>query len=143
MEFEKIDILELLPQKPPFVMVDRLLYCDRETTTTSFVVCEDCIFCDNRRLSAAGIAENIAQTCAARMGFINKYICHDEVKIGFIGAIRNQEFFRLPAVGETIVTQIDTVQEIFRTTLVNAKVSAGDEIISTCEMKIAITEKGV
>jgi predicted hotdog family 3-hydroxylacyl-ACP dehydratase len=141
MEFEYIDIQELLPQQPPFVMVDRLLHCDLKTTRTAFTVREDNIFCDDACLSEAGIAENIAQTCAARIGYINKYVTHDAIKIGFIGAIRNQEFRYLPRVGETLVTQIETIQEVFQTTLVKATVHVNSELITCCEMKIAITDK--
>ena len=140
MEFEKIDILELLPQQPPFVMVDKLLYCDLQTTKTTLTLLADNIFCDGGQLSEAGLVENIAQTCAARMGYINSFINNDSVKIGFIGAIRNQEFLRLPKVGEILITQIETVQEVFQTTLVNATVHIGEELITSCEMKISITD---
>jgi predicted hotdog family 3-hydroxylacyl-ACP dehydratase len=138
--FENIDILSLLPQKPPFVLVDTLLFCDRQTTKTALTVHEDNIFVENHELSVAGITENIAQTCAARMGYINKYMCNDTVKIGFIGAIRNQEILRLPKVGETLVTQIDTIEEVFQMTLVNARVNIGKELITSCEMKISISD---
>jgi len=155
MEFEKIDIQELLPQRPPFVMVDRLLFCDRQTTRTALTVREDNIFFDrgvlaewaspgevpdDGALSEAGLLENIAQTCAARMGFINKYVCNDTVKIGFIGAIRQGRIARLPRAGETLVTQIDTIEEVFQMTLVDAKVCVGSEVIASCEMKISITD---
>ena len=143
MEFEKINILELLPQQPPFVMVDKLLYCDRETTKTSLTVREDNIFCDNGVLSESGLIENIAQTCAARMGNISKDSGSGSVKIGFIGAIRNQEIVRLPKLGETLVTQVNTVEEVFQMTLVNATVTIGDEVITSCEMKISITDKDI
>jgi predicted hotdog family 3-hydroxylacyl-ACP dehydratase len=140
MKFDEINILELLPQRPPFVMVDALLYCDRETTKTAFQVREENIFCDNGQLTESGLIENIAQTCAARMGYINKYICRDTVKLGFIGAIRNMELFRLPRTGESINTQINTLEEIFRMTLVSASITAGEELIASCEMKISITD---
>jgi predicted hotdog family 3-hydroxylacyl-ACP dehydratase len=139
-EFETIDMQEILPQRPPFIMVDKLLYCDLKTTRTALLVKKDNIFCDNGVLSEAGIAENIAQTCAARIGYINKYVYNSAIKIGYIGAIRNQEFLRLPRTGETLVTQIETMQEIFQTTLVNASVRVGNELITSCEMKIAITD---
>ncbi|MDR2805241.1 MAG: pseudouridylate synthase [Dysgonamonadaceae bacterium] len=139
-DFEIIDIQELLPQRPPFVMVDKLLYCDPQTTRTAFTVKEDNLFCDNGVLSEAGIAENIAQTCAARIGYINKCVYRNAIKIGFIGAIRNQEFLRLPLINETLVTQIKTIQEVFQTTLVDATVHVGNELITSCEMKIAITD---
>jgi predicted hotdog family 3-hydroxylacyl-ACP dehydratase len=138
-EFEIIDIQTLLPQCPPFIMVEKLLYCDLKTTRTSFTVNEDNIFCNNGVFLEAGIVENIAQTCAARIGYINKYVYRNAIKIGFIGAIRNQEFLRFPRIGERFVTQIETIQEVFQTTLVNATVHIENELITSCEMKIAIT----
>jgi predicted hotdog family 3-hydroxylacyl-ACP dehydratase len=140
MEFEKIDILEIIPQRPPFVMVDKLIYCDKETTKTALRVREDNIFVENGCLSAPGLIENIAQTCASRMGYINKYIYNETVKIGFIGAIRNQDIVRLPVVSETLITQIKTVEEVFQMTLVTASVHIDSELITSCEMKIAITD---
>lgn len=40
MEFEKIDILDLLPQRPPFVLIDRLVHFDEHCTVTRFTVPE-------------------------------------------------------------------------------------------------------
>jgi predicted hotdog family 3-hydroxylacyl-ACP dehydratase len=140
MQFNEINVLDILPQRPPFVMIDTLLYCDRETTKTALLVREENIFCDNGHLSESGLIENIAQTCAARIGYINKSICCDTVKLGFIGAIRDMEIFRLPKTGEQLVTRIDTLEEIFRMTLVQAHIQAGDEPIASCEMKISITD---
>lgn len=40
MEFEKIDILDLLPQRPPFVLIDRLVHFDEHRTVTRFTVPE-------------------------------------------------------------------------------------------------------
>ncbi|MDR2449724.1 MAG: pseudouridylate synthase [Prevotellaceae bacterium] len=140
MPFEEINVLDILPQQPPFVMIDALLYCDRETTKTALRVREEHIFCDDGHLSEPGLIENIAQTCAARIGYINKYICHNTVKLGFIGAIRNMEISRLPQTGEQLVTRIDTQEEIFQLTLVNACILVGEELIASCEMKISITD---
>jgi predicted hotdog family 3-hydroxylacyl-ACP dehydratase len=139
-DLEKINIQELLPQSPPFIMVGKLLHCDIKTTRTAFIVNNDNIFCDNGVLSEAGLAENIAQTCAVRVGYINKYVYRNAIKIGFIGAIRNQEFLRLPRASEVLVTQIETMQEVFHTTLVNATVCVENELITSCEMKITITD---
>jgi predicted hotdog family 3-hydroxylacyl-ACP dehydratase len=138
--FEKIDILTLLPQRPPFVMVDKLLLYDMGVTETSFRVHEDNIFCDDGRLSESGLIENIAQTCAAGIGYVNKYSYNDAIKLGFIGSIRNMEIFRLPQTGETLTTRICTVEEVFRMTLINAKVTIGQELITSAEMKIAIID---
>lgn len=137
MNFERIDISELLPQQPPFVMVDKLLSYG-ELTETAFTVREDNLFCDDGILSEAGIVENIAQTCAARTGYFNKYINKSAIRLGFIGAIRNLEIFRLPETGEVLHTQIRILEEIFRMTLIRAVVSIGNETIAGCEMKTSL-----
>ena len=142
MNFEDIDILKIIPQQPPFVMVDKLLYCDPQTTKTAFIVREENIFVENGVLAEAGLIENIAQTCAARVGNMDSE-AGNNVKIGFIGAIRNLEITRLPRVGETLVTQVNTVSEVFQTTLVNATVNVGNEIIASGEMKISMTDKEI
>ncbi|GHT01321.1 flexirubin biosynthesis protein [Bacteroidia bacterium] len=138
--FEEIDILGILPQRLPFVTVDKLLHFDFEVTRTSYAVKADTVFCDDGRFTESGLIENIAQTCAARIGYINKYINHKEITLGFIGAIRNLEILRLPQTGELLTTQIIAIKEVFQMTLVNATVTAGEELIASCEMKIATTE---
>ena len=140
MEFENINILDLLPQQPPFVMVDKLLYCDREKTTTALTVHKDNIFVENDELTEAGVMENIAQTCAARMGYINKYIHSDKVKLGFIGAIKNLVIEELPKTGDELKTTIDVVNEVFNITLVNAQVEINEKLIASCEMKISLSD---
>jgi len=138
-DYSEIDIIKLIPQKPPFVMVDKLLYCDPKTTKTSLSVREDNIFFNNGFLAEAGLIENIAQTCAARVGNENNNLGNNGVKIGFIGMIRNLEIIRLPKAGETLVTQVNLVEEVFQVSLVNATVCVGDEVITSCEMKISMT----
>lgn len=139
-DFEKIDIHELLPQQPPFVMVDKLLHFDERVTTTAFEVRDDNIFVDDGTLNACALAENIAQTCATRLGFVNKYILKRAIQLGFIGSIRNMEVLRTPSVGELLTTTIVVREEIMGLTLVDATIKAGDETIVTSEMKIALSD---
>jgi predicted hotdog family 3-hydroxylacyl-ACP dehydratase len=143
MNFEQINIEELLPQSPPFIMLDALTHFDQVITRTRMKVKADNIFVKNDQFIESGIIENIAQTCAARMGYINKYIYKNSVKIGFIGAIRNLTIERLPKIGETIITQINTIEEVFQMTLVSVIVKIENETISTGEMKISITDKEI
>jgi Predicted 3-hydroxylacyl-(acyl carrier protein) dehydratase len=141
MNLEEIDIHTLLPQQEPFVMVGRLTHFDVEKTVTRTTVKPDNIFVDNGFFTSSGIIENIAQTCAARIGYVNKYILRKGIQLGFIGAIRNLRLHRLPAAGQEIETAIVTVEEVFGMTLVTATVKSGDnDIIAECEMKIAVSE---
>lgn len=140
MEFDKIDIHELLPQQEPFVMVGKLMHFDMEKTVTQTEVRADNIFVENGVFTASGIIENIAQTCAARIGYVNKYILKKGIQLGFIGAIRNLNLYRCPKTGEVIETSIVTIEEIFGMTLVSAAVKVDGEVIADSEMKIALSE---
>ncbi len=136
---EDISMTELIPQRPPFVMIDRLLSFDMTVVVTQFEVRADNVFCVDGRLSAEGMMENIAQTCAARIGYIN-LTRHQPVKIGVIGSVSNYEVFRTPKVGELMVTTIEVIEELFQITLVKAEVKCGNETIAQANMKIALMD---
>ena len=136
---EDITLKELIPQRPPFVMIDKVLSCDMTFTVTQLEIRSDNIFCEDNRLTAEGLMENIAQTCAARMGYINLNR-GETVKIGVIGAVSNLEVFRTPEVSERIVTTIEVMEELFQITLVNAVVRCGTETLAQANMKIALMD---
>lgn len=138
---KEISLEELIPQRAPFLMIDRLEYCDPIFARTSLIVTQDNLFCDNNgELIETAIIENIAQTCAARIGYRNIGSEDSSVKIGYIGAIKGLEITTRPRVGETLETQIEILNEVFAMTLVRAEVKINDKIIATCEMKIALSD---
>ena len=141
MEIDKIDIHELLPQREPFVMVGRMVYFDMGRCATRTRIAPGNLFVEKGRFTASGIIENIAQTCAARIGYINKYILKKGIQLGFIGAIRNMNLYRSPEAGEEIETEIVTIEEVLGMTLVSAKDTAGEETIAESEIKIALSDK--
>ena len=140
-ELSSIDVLTLLPQRPPFIMIDRLIHFDETVTTTQLTVRTDNLFTEaDGHLNPCALVENIAQTCAARMGYINRYIYRQRVRLGYIGGIKNLQVLRTPRVGELLTTNIEVLQEVMKLTLVNATVRVGDEVIVTAEMKIALSD---
>ena len=141
MELDKIDIHELLPQQEPFVMVGKLIHYDDVVTVTTTKISDENIFVEAGVFTSSGVIENIAQTCAARIGYINKYILKKGIQIGFIGAIRDLKLHRLPKTGEEITTTISVIEEVFGMTLVSASVKIGDEVLADAEMKIAVSER--
>ncbi|MDR2137970.1 MAG: pseudouridylate synthase [Tannerella sp.] len=132
----------MLPQRPPFIMVDRLTHYDPRKAITLYTVREGHFFCAGGKLAEAGLVENMAQTCAAHTGY--KTRCHPQgdgvIRIGLIGAIRKMDIRRAPRVGEQLETTIVVVKEIFSFSLVEATVAIGSEVIAVCEMKIFLTE---
>lgn len=134
---KEYDILELIPQRLPMVMVDRLLHCDTVLTKTEFTVRKECIMVDDGHMSPIGLIENIAQTCAARMGYIN-ISNGKEVRVGVIGALREMEIHALPKVDDTITTSITVSDEVFGMTLAQAESRCGDTIMASGTIKIAL-----
>ena len=94
----QIDVHTLLPQQEPFVMIEQMEHFDMSTVRTSTEVLKSNIFVEDEKLDVSGIIENIAQTCAARIGYINQYILKKGIQIGFIGAIKNLQAHSLPKI---------------------------------------------
>lgn len=138
-KIEDITLNELIPQRPPFVMIDRLVSSDEVFSVTELLVRKDNIFIENERLTASGLIENIAQTCAARIGYIN-LSKSETVKIGVIGSISNLSIARTPKIGEKLTTTIKLIEEVFQMTLVEAVIMSGDEELVRANMKIALTD---
>lgn len=136
-----IDIHILLPQQEPFVMVGTLVAYDATNTATETLIQADNIFVENGHFSAEGMVENIAQTCAARIGYVNKYILKRGIQIGFIGSVRHFKLHRLPSVDETVVTSVKIEQEVFGMTLATATVRCGEELLAETEIKIAVKDE--
>ena len=130
-------ILEYLPQQPPFIMVDKLLFCDYQRTQTEFLIQPESLFVDNDKFTEAGIMENIAQTSAARLGYLDQ---NNPVRIGMIGAVDNFEVFYLPCVGEQIKTTILLKAEVLNVILISAEVLCEDVLVATCTMKVFLTD---
>lgn len=137
---QSIDVHELLPQQEPFVMISRLEHFDMKRVVTSLEVKPDNIFVEDGHLSASGLIENMAQTCAARIGYINKYVLLKGIQIGFIGALRNFQSSALPAVHQRITTEVEVLEEIFGMVLAQASTFCNGEHIASTEIKIAIKE---
>ena len=141
----QINVLDLLPQRPPFIMVDRLTHFDEKSAKTVFTVREDNLFCKDGVMEEAGLIENIAQTCAARVGYKqrlgNKEAVSEKIKIGVIAMIHSLDMKRSPFAGEVLETSMMIEEEYFSTTLVRSEVKTGDETIATCRMKLFLTDK--
>ena len=131
------DIISLIPQRPPFVMIDRLTGYDETIATTAFVVKPENIFVENGRLTEPGLVENIAQTAAARAGYVAKQE-NKPVQLGYIGAIKNLVIHALPFVNDELTTEISITNQIFDVTLVTGKISCKESLLASCEMKIFI-----
>ena len=139
-DLRQIDIHELLPQREPFVMIGTLVHFGKTLTVTETEVKAANIFVENGRFTTSGLMENIAQTCAARIGYVNKYILKKGIQLGVIGAVRDFKIKELPQVGDVITTNVEVKEEIFGMTLAEAFITCKDKELVRTEMKIAVKE---
>ncbi|MDR1878611.1 MAG: pseudouridylate synthase [Bacteroidales bacterium] len=137
METTTKSILEYLPQRHPFVMVDKILSCDEQQTQTVFFISKDNLFCRKDCFTEMGLLENIAQTCAARLGYLNE---HKPVTIGMIGSVDNFEVYALPSACDTILTTMLVKAEVSNVVLLVAEVFCQDVLMASCSMKVFLTD---
>jgi len=135
-----VDILTFIPQRPPFVMVGKLLSVDDKSACTKLLISDDNIFAQNGTFAEAGVIENMAQTCAAGMGYINVCTHNNTVKIGFLSAIKNFNLKRLPKAGETLTTCVSIMEQVMDMILIKSEVKINEELIAEGDMKIFITD---
>ena len=133
-------ILGLIPQRPPIVMVDSFFGIEENCSYSGLTVTPDNIFCEAGKLQEPGIIEHIAQSAAARIGFI--YTRQGaQVPLGFIGSVDKLRIYDLPEVGMKLFTEITVVQEVFDITLIAAQVKADEKLLAECRMKIFIKKE--
>lgn len=133
------EILAYIPQRPPIVMIDRIVEVIDNMVICQFEIKNDNIFVANGIFREPGIIENIAQTIAAGAGYKAKKQ-NTEVKLGYIAAIKNLNIYLLPAIGDILTTSVQIVNKVFSVTIVLAEVNIEDTKVAECEMRIYIED---
>ncbi len=130
-------INNLIPQKKPFVMVDKLFYFSEEKIVSGLTITKDNLFSKNSVFEAPGIIENMAQTIALHTGY-SYYLKKEAAPTGYIGAIKKVEITKLPNIGEELVTTVIILHDIMGVTMVSASVECKNTVIATGEMKTVL-----
>jgi 3-hydroxymyristoyl/3-hydroxydecanoyl-(acyl carrier protein) dehydratase len=140
----KENVLQLIPQRPPIVMVDGLKDHAAESSVSVFLIAPDNIFVADGYFAMPGLIENIAQTVALRAGYEHMLSIQSEggaaIKppVGFIGEVKNLVVNFLPPVGVLIETRVDLLHNIFTASVVKGTVMYDGNIAAECEMKVFI-----
>ncbi len=129
------DILKLIPQRPPVVMVDAFYGIEEGVSHSGLTILDSNIFCAGGHLREPGIIEHIAQSAAARMGFIFMQK-NEPVPLGYIGSVDKLAIHKLPELGSELRTRISIVQELGNLSLISAESTANGEPVAECRMKI-------
>lgn len=128
-------LLNLIPQRLPILMIDAFNGFSGDDSLSSLTINEDNLFVEKKIFLESGLIEHIAQSAAARVGFVCKSQ-NKSVPIGFIGSVDKLVINELPHVGDVLETKITVLQEVFGITLIQAQVYVIDKLIASCNMKI-------
>lgn len=138
------NIHDLIPQRPPMVMIDRLVSCEGPVAVARLKVREDNVFLKDGRLTESGMLEALAQTAAARTGWLMHSRAGQEkaeVPVGVIGSIKGFHLFFLPETGDEVETKVEVVHEFMNASVIKGSAMVRDKIACDVEMKIFLTEK--
>lgn len=133
------DILQYIPQRSPFVMIDNIVKADRTISETNFTIREGHLFVEDGKLTEPGLVENMAQTAAAGTGFSLQQQ-GKEVPVGFLGALKALNILDLPTVGDTITTEVSFKMQVMNVHIVQGRVFNHGKEIANCELKIFLQE---
>ena len=133
------DIKELLPQRAPILMVDKLLEVEGDEAKTSFMVRPDNLFLDEEgRLEPAGLIEHIAQSASAFAGYTALTAGEAEPPVGYIGEVKDFRCHRHPQMGDELRTTVRLGPEVAGVRLLFGRTSVGENVIAETQMKIFI-----
>lgn len=135
-----LNILELIPQRPPMVLIDSFDGIDEmEVSHTAFTVPSDCLFTERDALTECGLIEHMAQSAAARVGWLCRE-AENEVPVGYIGAVSKFTAYTLPAVGSRLDSSLRVVQQIGPLSLVEIRTEADGKTVAEGNLKIFLQE---
>lgn len=137
MDSSSYNITDLIPQRPPMVMIDRLNYAGERSAAGSLFIEGSNIFCADGYMLEAGMVEFIAQTAAAYTGYL-QVEAGKGISLGYIGAVKNLVINALPEAGTEIMSEIIVESELLGYTIIKGKVIQSDTILAECEMRIKL-----
>lgn len=136
---EKNAVENLLPQKFPFVMVDKMYSFSETSLVSGLNIKSDNIFFDNNTFLEAGLIEHMAQSVALHTGY-DFFLRNETAPTGYIGSIKEIEIKKLPKINDEIQSTITILQEFAGITLVNIVTTLNNEEIANGQMKTVLAK---
>jgi predicted hotdog family 3-hydroxylacyl-ACP dehydratase len=136
---EKNAVEDLLPQKFPFVMVDKMYSFTETSLVSGLKIQSDNIFFDNNTFLEAGLIEHMAQSVALHTGY-DYFLRNEIVPTGYIGSIKEIEIKKLPQINDMIQSTVTILQEFAGITLVDIVTTLNNEEIAKGQMKTVLAK---
>ena len=136
---EKEAVENLLPQKFPFVMVDRMYSFTETSLVSGLKITSDNIFFDQDIFLEAGLIEHMAQSVALHTGY-DFFLRNKIAPTGYIGSIKEIEIKQLPKIDDTIQSTVTILQEFAGITLVDIVTTLNNKEIAKGQMKTVLAK---
>jgi predicted hotdog family 3-hydroxylacyl-ACP dehydratase len=136
---EKEAVENLLPQKFPFVMVDRMFSYSETSLVAGLKIQNDNIFLKENIFLEAGLIEHMAQSVALHTSY-QFFLKNETAPTGYIGSIKEIEIKKLPKINDSIQSKITILQEFAGITLVDIVTFLGHEEIASGQMKTVLAK---
>lgn len=137
--FEKDFVADLLPQKSPFVLVDKMYAYSEISLISGLKIQSDSLFFQKECLAESGLIEHMAQSVALHTGY-QFYLKKEPAPTGYIGSIKEIQIFDLPKRDQEIQTTVTILQEFAGITLVDISTTCNQKEIAKGQMKTILAK---
>ena len=137
--FQKDFVEQLLPQKFPFVMVDKMFSYTETSIVSGLKIQDDNIFYNKGSFVESGLIEHMAQSVALHTGY-QFYLRKEPAPTGYIGSIKDVIINSLPKLDDEIQTSVGILQEFGGITLVEVSTTLNGVEIARCQMKTVLAK---
>ena len=141
MLYQNEELFQLMPQRDPIVMVDKIYDAEGDTAHTGLSVTETNYFIEEDGLMAEpGLIEHIAQSASALMGH-KALLAGQPLPVGYIGEVKKFHCYVRPAVGDELTTTINLGAEINGVTLMTGETRCGETLVADTQMKLFVEDE--
>lgn len=137
--YEKDFVENLLPQKFPFVMVDKMFSYTETSIVSGLEIKSDNIFFDNGTFLESGLIEHMAQSVALHTGY-QFFLKKEPAPTGYIGSIKEIAISQLPKLDDQIKSTVNILQEFAGITLVDIVTTLNGATIACGQMKTVLAK---
>ncbi|NUY81377.1 hypothetical protein HUK80_10750 [Flavobacterium sp. MAH-1] len=136
---EKEAVGQLIPQKFPFVMVDKLFSFTESQVESGLLVSDDNIFTIEGTFRESGLIEHMAQSVALHTGY-KFFLKQEPAPTGYIGSVSSLQISQLPKTGDEIRTSVNIIQEFGDITMVEITSFVNGSEIAKGQMKTVLAK---
>lgn len=141
MLYQNEELFQLMPQRDPIVMVDKIYDAEGDTAHTGLSVTATNYFIEEDGLMAEpGLIEHIAQSASALMGH-KALLAGHPLPVGYIGEVKKFHCYVRPAVGDELTTTINLGAEINGVTLMTGETRCGETLVADTQMKLFVEDE--